>query len=114
MPQHFRRSFGETVTVIRWEKCLKVLSPQNFEKMARHVASRQSLSTPEGARSFFDSKAQRDRRHFFGNVYELSFDAQGRLTVPKSLRDSHDLYSEVMWVGCGEYIDPAGPGLKCW
>ena len=105
MPQHFRRHFGETVTVLRWDHCLMVLGPENFEKIARHVASRQTLSTAQGIRSFFDQKAQRDRRHFFGSVYELNFDAQGRLTIPKGLRDSHDLYSEVMWVGCGEYVE---------
>lgn len=104
MPQQFRRKFGDEVIVIKWDKYLRVLHPENFDKLSAQVTSRQSFDSEDGIQSFFDPKPQLDLRHFYGNVYELSFDAQGRLTIPKGLRDSLDLYAEAMWVGTGNYV----------
>ena len=105
LPQHFRKHLGDEVTVLKWKDHLMVIHPDNFEQLAGFVGQRLSLSNAEGVRNFFNPKARRDRRYFFGNKFDLSFDAQGRLTIPKTLRDSLDLYSDVIWVGCGDYVE---------
>jgi DNA-binding transcriptional regulator/RsmH inhibitor MraZ len=58
-------------------------------------------------RSFFNSKTRQDRRFFFGKKVDLEFDPQGRLTIPKNLRDDKDLYPtvDVVLVGCGDYVE---------
>ncbi|MDQ3023925.1 MAG: hypothetical protein M3R04_06025, partial [bacterium] len=101
----FREHFGEAVTVLKWENHLMVMAPGNFEKLVGFVGDRLSFDNQQGVKNFFDPKLRRDRRYFFGNKFDLSFDAQGRLTVPKTLRDSVNLYSEVVWTGCGEYLE---------
>ena len=101
----FREHFGEAVTVLKWENHLMVMTPQNFEKLVGFVGERLSFDSAAGVKNFFNPKLQRDRRYFFGNKFDLGFDAQGRLTIPKTLRDSVDLYSEVVWTGCGEYLE---------
>jgi len=101
----FREKFGEAVTVLKWENHLMVLPPEHFERLAGYVAKRLSLNSEAGVKNFFNPKLQRDRRYFFGNKFDLSFDAQGRLTIPKTLRDSCDLYAEVVWNGCGDYLE---------
>ena len=101
----FREHFGETVTILKWENHLMVMAPEKFEKLAGFVGERLSFENAQGVKNFFNAKLQRDRRYFFGNKFDLSFDAQGRLTVPKTLRDSVNLYSDVVWTGCGEYLE---------
>ena len=61
----------------------------------------------EGVKNFFNPKARQDRRFFFGKKVDLEFDPQGRLTIPKNLRDDKDLYPtvEVVIVGCGDYVE---------
>ena len=103
--QRYREHFADGVTVLKWDKHLMVMTPGNFEIVAGFVAQRLSFQSDEGVKNFFNPKLARDRRYFFGNKFDLGFDAQGRLTIPKTLRDSLDLYSDVVWVGCGEYLE---------
>jgi division/cell wall cluster transcriptional repressor MraZ len=103
--QKYREHFSEAVTVLKWQNHLMVMTPGNFDKLAGFIAEKLSFDRTEGIKSFFSPKVQRDRRYFFGNKFDLSFDAQGRVTLPKALRDSCDLYSEVVWNGCGEYLE---------
>jgi MraZ protein len=101
----FREHFGETVTVLKWKDHLMIMTPEKFEKLVGFVADRLSFDNQQGIKNFFNPKLQRDRRYFFGNKFDLAFDAQGRLTIPKTLRDSVNLYSDVVWNGCGEYVE---------
>jgi division/cell wall cluster transcriptional repressor MraZ len=103
--QRYREHFGDGVTVLKWANHLVVMKPETFDRVAGFVAKRLALESDEGVKSFFNPKLSRDRRYFFGNKFDLGFDAQGRLTVPKTLRDNTDLYSEVVWVGCGDYLE---------
>jgi division/cell wall cluster transcriptional repressor MraZ len=103
--QRYREHFADGVTVLKWDKHLVVMRPETFENVAGFVAKRLSMDSEEGVKNFFNPKLSRDRRYFFGNKFDLGFDAQGRLTVPKTLRDSVDLYSDVVWVGCGDYLE---------
>ena len=105
LPQYFRKHLDEDVTVLKWKDHLMVIYPHNFERLVGFVGQRLSLSSSEGVKNFFNPKARQDRRYFFGNKFDLNFDAQGRLTIPKTLRDSLDLYSDVIWVGCGDYVE---------
>jgi len=105
LSQHLRRQFAEEVIVLKRKNHLVVLHPDDFDKVSRYIGRKFTFDSEEGVRLFFSSRLQSDRRHFFGNTFELSFDTQGRLTIPKILRDSIDLYSEVTWIGCGDYIE---------
>jgi division/cell wall cluster transcriptional repressor MraZ len=105
LTQRHREDFGSTVTLLKWENHLIVVQPDKLEKLLGYVARRLSLDSEEGAKNFFDPKLMRDRRYFFSNMIELEFDAQGRLTIPKALRDALDLYTDIVWLGCGEYAE---------
>ena len=101
----YSEHFTNEVTVLKWENHLRVFRPEQFEKLAGYVDERLSFNSSKGLKAFFLEKNQKDRRHFFGNKFDLNFDAQKRLTIPKTLRDGLDLYSDVVWVGCGEYME---------
>jgi division/cell wall cluster transcriptional repressor MraZ len=103
--QPYRERFGEYATVLRWKDHLRVFTPDNFEKIGGFVESRLSFDSDQGLKSFFDPKLQNDRRHFFGNKYDLGLDSQGRIGIPKQLRESMGLVEDVVWVGCGAYLE---------
>jgi len=105
LAQRHREKFGPVVALLKWNDHLIVFAPDKLEKLLGFVARRLSFDSEEGTRNFFDPKLQRDRRYFYSNMVELDFDAQGRLTIPKGLRDAVDLYSDVVWLGCGEYAE---------
>ena len=105
LPQELRKHLDGDVVVIKWQDHLVVVEPGKFNRLAGFVGTRVSLSGDDGAPNFFNPKTQRDRRHFFGNMFDLSFDSQGRLTVPKALRESMSFVSDLVWVGCGDYAE---------
>lgn len=106
--QQLRKGFGNTVSVLYWAKDrLMLMPPENFDKLVDKLAPNLSLDSSEGVKNFFNSKNRQDRRFFFGKKVDLEFDPQGRLTIPKSLRDDKDLYPtvDVVLVGCGDYVE---------
>jgi MraZ protein len=103
--QRYREQFEDTVTVFKRKDHVVVTTPGHFDKLVGFAGRRLSFEHEQGVRSFFDAKLQRDRRYFFGNKFDLAFDGQGRLTIPKTLRDAVDLNTDVVWVGCGEYLE---------
>ena len=105
LARSLRQHFGDEAVVLKWDKHLMVMSPQNFDNIVSTVLSRISLGSSQGAGNFFDPKIRRDRRGLFGNKFELAFDGQGRLALPKNLRVAMNLYEDVVWVGCGEYVE---------
>lgn len=105
MAKALRQGFGDDAVVLKWDRHLKVMSPQFFERVVGSVMNRLAFSSGRSAGNFFDPKVQRDRRAFFGNKFELSFDGQGRLALPKSLRVAMNLVEDAIWVGCGEYVE---------
>jgi MraZ protein len=105
LPQELRKHLDGEVTVLKWKDHLVVVQPEKFNRLAGFVGNRVSLDSDSGAQGFFNPKLQRDRRHFFGNMFELAFDAQGRLTIPKTLRESMSFVSDVVWIGCGDYVE---------
>ncbi len=105
LPTELRRHLDGNVLVLKWKDHLKVVKPEKFNQLAGFVGSRVSVDAENGGYNFFNPKTQHDRRHFFGNMFDLSFDAQGRLTIPKELRESMSYVSDVVWVGCGDYAE---------
>jgi MraZ protein len=105
LPQGLRRYFEDDVTILKWDDHLMVFPPEKFNRLVGYVGQNLTFSKEEGVRNFFNPKYRRDRRHFFGNKFDLSFDSQGRLTIPKTLRESMSFVSDVVWVGCGEYAE---------
>ena len=105
LARQMRQNFGDEAVVLKWDRHLMVMSPENFDRIVGTVLNRLSFSSGEGAGNFFDPKIRRDRRAFFGNKFELSFDGQGRLALPKNLRVAMNLFEDVVWVGCGEYVE---------
>jgi MraZ protein len=106
--QQLRRGFGETAAVLYWPKDrLLLMPPENFDKLVEMLAPHMSIDTPSGVRSFFNPKAQQDRRFFFGKKLDLDFDPQGRLTIPKPLRDEKGLHPEapIVLIGSGRYVE---------
>jgi division/cell wall cluster transcriptional repressor MraZ len=106
--QQLRKGFGQTAAVLYWPKDrLLLMPPENFDKLVEMLAPHMSTDTATGVRSFFNPKAQQDRRFFFGKKIDLDFDAQGRLTIPQNLRQDKNLNPEtpVMVIGAGRYLE---------
>ena len=105
LPTDLREHIDGKVLVIKWKDHLKVIKPEKFNQLAGFVGNRVSVNGEAGGQNFFNPKTQRDRRHFFGNMFDLSFDTQGRLTIPKELRESMGYVSDLLWIGCSDYVE---------
>lgn len=106
--QQLRKGFGQTAAVLYWPKDRILLMPlENFDKLVKMLAPHMSMDTAAGVRSFFNPKAQQDRRFFFGKKLDLDFDAQGRLTIPQHLRIEKNMQPEtpVTLIGAGSYVE---------
>jgi MraZ protein len=103
--QRYREQLGENVTAFNRGDHLVLCSPAVFEKLIGYAEKQLSFEHEQGVKSFFNPKLVRDRRYFFGNKFELSFDGQNRLTIPKTLRERLSYVFDVVMVGCGEYLE---------
>lgn len=106
LQQSFRQKFGDEVVGLIEHGGLTVLTPEEYETVARHVLQSTAFNTPETAHRFFDEHLREWREEFFANSVDLSFDNQGRLSIPKKLRDALEmpLEAEVVWMAAGGHL----------
>jgi DNA-binding transcriptional regulator/RsmH inhibitor MraZ len=106
MQQSFRQRFGASVIGVMEQGGLSILNTDEYEVVARHVLRSTSFDTPDTAQRFFDQRLREWRESFFANSLEMTFDNQGRLTLPKKFREALDmpLESEVVWMAAGGYV----------
>jgi DNA-binding transcriptional regulator/RsmH inhibitor MraZ len=110
LPHAYRPLFGNDaagvdVVGVMEDGRVTVMTQEDYEVVARYVDARTSFGTSDTAHRFFD-KDRRWRDEFFMNSIDLSIDGQGRLTLPKKLRDALDmpLEADVVWIFSGSYV----------
>jgi MraZ protein len=101
----FRQYFGDSVIALRLTDHLVVLKPDQFDLVSGGIRKKTAFDSEENVYKFFDLEMQLFKRHFYSNAFEISLDAQGRLTVPKKLRSKLGLVEDVVWVGCGDRLE---------
>jgi len=132
IPQAFRFELGRRFYITRGhDQCLYVLTEDQYLALASVIAqavqvytSRQSGSaeqdavavpgslTPDPylhARAMFNDHARVLQRHFFGDSFEVTPDAQGRILIPETLRQYAGIAKEVMIVGVGDRLELWSP-----
>ena len=101
----FRQYFGESVIAVRMPNYLMILSPEQFDVISEGIRQRTSFSSKDNVYKLFDMDMQLFKRHFYSNAFEVSLDSQGRMTIPKKMREHLNLVEDVVWVGCGDMLE---------
>ena len=90
IPAKLREGLGDSFVICNGlEGCLFVYSQEEWNKFVAELESLPRMN--KDARMF--------KRYFFGSANEGSFDRQGRVLVPTSLRKAAHLEKEVVLVG---------------
>ena len=96
LPGKFRDELGAGVYItLGSDGCLWAFPPEVWEEERRRVQS-WSISAP-GNRAY--------ARVFFGNAERVDLDGQGRLVVPRRLRDKARLDKDVVVVGVADRLE---------
>jgi DNA-binding transcriptional regulator/RsmH inhibitor MraZ len=114
MPQSLRQHYKDAAVVVKQKGRLKVMAPTLFESLADSLANRFVLEGETGLHNFLDSGKQSILAYVFANAYELGFDSQGRLTIPKVVRQQLGLAEDmpVRWRGLGQYAELLVGGVE--
>ena len=96
IPNEFRKDLSNTLYVTKGiENCVFVVSETTWQVIAGKVAS--LPMTKKAGREF--------ARIFFANASEETIDAQGRITIPRHLREYAEIDKKVVTVGIGERME---------
>ena len=96
IPAKFRNDLGENVVICKGlEGCLFVYSQEEWNKFVAELETLPRMN--KDARIF--------KRYFFGSANELTYDKQGRVLVPPSLRKDAGLEKEVTLVGVQDRVE---------
>ena len=104
LPPQYRKFFENDVVVWRMGNHLKVFTPKGFDEVAGVVNQHTKLEN-RGIQDYFSPDAQRDRRLFYANRFDMQLDGNHRITVPKTLRSQLAMVEDVVWLGCGDYLE---------
>jgi MraZ protein len=96
LPPKFRREMKEAVILARGtEKYIIVYPPAEWKRLADTLAAK--AVTPANLRKL--------NRVIFGSAFSASFDRQGRITLPSSLRSYAEISDTVIVVGANNYVE---------
>ena len=96
IPAKLRNDLGENFVICNGlEGCLFVYSQEEWNKFVAELETLPRMN--KNARAF--------KRYFFGSASEGTFDKQGRVLVPPSLRKSANLEKEVVLVGVQDRVE---------
>lgn len=101
----FRQHFEDSVVAVKLDGYLAVMSPAQFRVVSQGIRQRTAIERPEDVGRLFDVEVQRFKRHFYSNAFEVSLDAQGRMTVPAKMREALNLVRDVVWAGSGDMLE---------
>ena len=102
LPPKFRREMKEAAVLTRGtEKCVVIYPPAEWQRLADSLASK--VVTPANLR--------RLNRAIFGSAFSVSFDKQGRITLPFPLRSYAEIADTVVVVGANHYVELWSEGL---
>ncbi|MGQ9546124.1 MAG: division/cell wall cluster transcriptional repressor MraZ [Dehalococcoidia bacterium] len=97
LPPKFRRELKEGMVVAKaiGEKCIVVYSIAEWKRLSDSLATKPL--TPANLRKLI--------RAMFANAFSASFDGQGRITLPYSLRQHAGIADTVIVVGANSRIE---------
>ena len=96
LPVEFREQLGEECVVAAGlDTCLTVYSIEAWEDVVEKL-----MQLPT-----FNRKAREVQRNIIKNAKRLAFDKQGRILIPKGLRDYASIQKEVKVIGVGRRIE---------
>jgi MraZ protein len=96
LPPKFRREMRDGVILTKGiEKCIDVFPLSEWKRLADTLAAK--VITPASLR--------RLNRAVFGSAFSVSFDGQGRITLPLPLRSYAEIGDTVMVVGANARVE---------
>ncbi len=96
MPANFREKLQDKFVITRGlDNCLFLYPPAEWEKLEKELNS--LPLTQKDARKFV--------RFFLSGATECNLDSQGRISLPKNLRNYADLDREIVIAGIGSRIE---------
>lgn len=97
LPSKFRSVLGNNVIVAKWyEGCLVIISPKKFGDLIEKITGKTEVLI----RSVRDTD-----RFILGSSYEIVLDDQGRMVIPKQLRDFASIGDEAVFIGLANRIE---------
>ena len=96
IPAKFRADLGEDSMLVKgFDKCVYIYPREQFEKVVSDLNLLRASSAESRSLS----------RHILGAAADCQFDAMGRITVPKSLRDYANLQKDIVVSGVNNRIE---------
>ena len=96
LPPKFRRDMRDTVILSRGaEKCIAAYPLAEWTRLAETLSSKAMGPT----------SSRRINRSIFGSAFSVSFDKQGRVILPPTLRDYAEIKEGVVVVGVNNFVE---------
>ena len=96
LPPKFRREMKDIVVLSRGiDKCISAYSLAEWKIVAESLSSKAMGPT----------SSRRINRSIFGSAFSVSFDKQGRVVLPPTLRDYAEIKEGVVVVGVNNYVE---------
>jgi MraZ protein len=96
LPPKFRRDMKEAAILTRGsEKCVAVYPSAEWKRLADSLA----------AKTVTSANLRKLNRAIFGSAFSVSFDKQGRITLPFPLRNYAEISDTVVVVGANQYVE---------
>jgi len=96
LPPKFRRDMKEAAILTRGsEKCVAVYPAAEWKRLADSLA----------AKTVTSANLRKLNRAIFGSAFSVSFDKQGRITLPFPLRNYAEIGDTVVVVGANQYVE---------
>ncbi len=96
LPPKFRRDMRDTVVLSRGvEKCIVAYSLAEWTKVAESLSSK----------AMGPASSRRINRSIFGSAFSVSFDKQGRVILPPTLREYAEIKDGVIVVGVNNSVE---------
>jgi len=101
-----RQEIGQRAFVIYGDDFhLRVVPEKHFKEIERRISELTDLATLEGFFNVTDADALKLQRNFYSLQAEVEVDEQGRITIPKFLRELVFLSDEVKVFSVGKWIE---------
>ena len=96
LPPKFRRDMKDTVVLSRGvEKCITAYSLAEWTRVAESLSSK----------AMGPASSRRINRSIFGSAFSVSFDKQGRVILPPTLREYAEIKEGVIVVGVNNSVE---------
>ncbi|MDQ3991004.1 MAG: division/cell wall cluster transcriptional repressor MraZ [Actinomycetota bacterium] len=96
LPQRFREAFAEgAYLTLGQDGCVYAFAQERWDRESERL-NELALS---------ESKTRAYQRMFFGNAERVELDSQGRMVLPRKLRDSVGLGREVIVLGVSDRLE---------